>query len=66
MSIDAGQGLWHVRYDEADELVIKWSSCRYVSKLLDWQRLSAKPVMHNQAVCQVNTLLTLLNGSLKK
>lgn len=28
-------------------------------------RMSLKPVMHNETVCQVNTLLTLLEGSLQ-
>lgn len=28
-------------------------------------RMNLKPVMHNETVCQVNTLLTLLEGSLQ-
>lgn len=29
-------------------------------------RVSAKPVLYNEVVCQVSTLLTLLNGTLQK
>ena len=28
--------------------------------------MNLKPVMHNEVVCQVDTLMTLLNGSLAK
>ena len=37
----------------------------YVGPLLDYVRLHLRPVMHNEQVCQVNTLLTLLTGILK-
>lgn len=34
--------------------------------MLDWLRVTAKPVMYNEQVCHVNTLLTLLKAALKK
>lgn len=39
---------------------------KYVPRLLSWLRINAKPVMFNEAVCHVNTLLTLLKSSLQK
>lgn len=39
---------------------------KYVKVMLNYVRLNLKPVLHNEQVCQVNTLLTLLNGVLKK
>lgn len=39
---------------------------KYVSRLLSWLRINGKPVMYNEAVCHVNTLLTLLRSSLQK
>lgn len=38
---------------------------KYVGPLLDFVRLELRPVMHNEQVCQVQTLLTLLTGVLK-
>jgi len=39
---------------------------KYVGRILDWLRVTAKPMMFNEQVCHVNTLLTLLKASLKK
>jgi hypothetical protein len=39
---------------------------KYVGRVLDWVRVTARPVMFNEQVCHVNTLLTLLKASLKK
>ena len=39
---------------------------KYVARLLTWLRINAKPVMFNEAVCHVNTLLTLLKAILRK
>ncbi len=39
---------------------------KYVGPLLDYIRISARPVMYNEQACSVNTLLTLLNGALKR
>jgi dynein heavy chain, axonemal len=38
---------------------------KYVQRMLDFIRLNLSPVMYNEQVCQVNTLLTLLKGCLK-
>ncbi|KAK9865923.1 hypothetical protein WJX84_001850 [Apatococcus fuscideae] len=39
---------------------------KYVERMLDYVRMNLRPVMHNEVVCQVDTLMTLLNGSLAK
>jgi dynein heavy chain len=39
---------------------------KYVPKLLEWLRVSAKPVMHNEQVCYVSTMLKVLSASLQK
>ncbi|KIZ06068.1 Dynein gamma chain, flagellar outer arm [Monoraphidium neglectum] len=38
---------------------------KYVGRALEWLRVNTKPVMYNEQVCHVNTLLILLNASLK-
>ncbi|KAK9794950.1 hypothetical protein WJX73_010224 [Symbiochloris irregularis] len=38
---------------------------KYVQPVLDFIRVSCKPVLHNETVSQVQTLLTLLEGVLK-
>jgi dynein heavy chain, axonemal len=39
---------------------------KYVARMLEFVRISLRPVMTNEIVCSVNTLLTLLNAVLKK
>jgi hypothetical protein len=34
--------------------------------MLEWLRIAVKPVMYNEQICHVSTLLALLNASLKK
>lgn len=38
---------------------------RFVNKMLDFVRLNLKPVMYNEQVSQVGTLMTLLDGCIK-
>ena len=56
---------WLQRQLEAEASALRPCFDRLVAPLLDFIRISLKPVMHNETVCQVNTLLTLLTGVLK-
>jgi dynein heavy chain len=39
---------------------------KYVSRMLEHVRLNLHPVMYNEAMCTVNSLLTLLAATLRK
>lgn len=39
---------------------------KYVASMLEFVRINTHPVMYNETVCTVNTLLTLLTATLKK
>lgn len=56
---------WLQRRHEAEASALRPCFDRLVAPLLDFIRINLKPVMHNETVCQVNTLLTLLTGVLK-
>jgi dynein heavy chain len=49
-------------------LVARLQACfdKYVAAMLEFVRVSMHPVMYNETVCTVNTLLTLLTATLKK
>lgn len=56
---------WLQRRESIEANLLQPLFDKYVNRLLDFIRVSLRPVMYNEQVCQVNTLLTLLNGSLK-
>lgn len=56
---------WLQRRDPAEATTLTPLFDKYVNRMLDFIRLNLRPVMYNEQVCQVNTLLTLLNGYLK-
>mmetsp|Transcript_5388 Transcript_5388/g.12712 ORF Transcript_5388/g.12712 Transcript_5388/m.12712 type:complete len:4322 (-) Transcript_5388:507-13472(-) len=56
---------WMQRRDPAEAELMSPLFDKYVAHLLEYIRVNLHPVMHNEQVCQVNTLLTLLNGYLK-
>ncbi|KAK9841874.1 hypothetical protein WJX81_008571 [Elliptochloris bilobata] len=57
---------WLQRRRPAEAALLQPCFDKHVGKLLDFVRLNLKPVLHNEAVCQVGTLLTLLDGVLAK
>ena len=54
------------RPDAAQSAALAALFDKYVARCLEWLRVSTKPVMGNEVVCHVSTLLTLLSASLKK
>ncbi|DBA69380.1 TPA: Dynein gamma chain, flagellar outer arm [Trebouxia sp. C0005] len=50
----------------AEAAALKPCFDKYVERVLDFIRVNLKAVMYNEAVCQVTTLMTLLNGCLLK
>jgi hypothetical protein len=56
---------WLARRDPTEAALMGPLFDKYVQRSLDYIRLNLRPVMYNEAVCQVNTLLTLLNGHIK-
>ncbi|KAL4452763.1 hypothetical protein ABPG75_008425, partial [Micractinium tetrahymenae] len=56
---------WLQARTEAEAAALRPCFDKYVTPLLDFIRLELRPVMSNEQVCQVSTLLTLLSGVLK-
>eukprot|EP00887_Chlorella_sp_A99_P001633 scaffold8.g1633.t1 len=56
---------WLAQRPEREAAALRPCFDRLVGPLLDYVRVHLRPVMHNEQVCQVNTLLTLLSGVLK-
>lgn len=56
---------WLQRRDPTEAAALEPCFPKYVQRMLDYIRVSLKPVMYNEQVCQVGTLLTLLHSSLK-
>ncbi|PSC73956.1 flagellar outer dynein arm heavy chain gamma [Micractinium conductrix] len=55
---------WLQARSEAEAAALCPCFDKYVTPLLDFIRLELRPVMSNEQVCQVSTLLTLLSGVL--
>ncbi|KAI3432720.1 hypothetical protein D9Q98_004263 [Chlorella vulgaris] len=56
---------WLAARSEREAAALRPCFDKYVAATLDYVRLELRPVMHNEPVCQVSTLLTLLSGVLK-
>eukprot|EP00798_Chlamydomonas_sp_ICE-L_P031303 gene31303-6451_t len=56
---------WSARRDAAEGELLQPLFEKYTNHMLDFIRINLKPVMYNELVCSVNTLMTLLNGYIK-
>lgn len=57
---------WLARRPPAQAAGLKPCFDKYVARLLEFCRLSLKPVMHSETAATVGTLLTLLSATLQK
>lgn len=57
---------WLAQRRKAEVEAIRPCFTKYVSQTFEYLRLNAKQVMHNENICQLQTLLDLLAASLKK
>lgn len=57
---------WLQKRREHEAAALQECFDKYLSHFLEFLRLNFKAVMYNEEVCQVGTLLTLLEGMLKK
>ncbi|MEW5318622.1 MAG: hypothetical protein WDW38_009830 [Sanguina aurantia] len=56
---------WLQRRDPLDRTTMQPLFDKYVGRMLEYVRVNLKPVMYNEQVCSVNTLLTLIGSALK-
>lgn len=57
---------WLAKREPAVAASLKTFFDKYVSHMLEFVRINLKSTMHNEQVCQVKTLITLLEGCLQR
>lgn len=57
---------WLAKRDASHVAGLQACLDKYVARLLEFVRVNLRPVMYNETLCTVNSLVTLLTATLQK
>lgn len=57
---------WLAKRDQSMVAALQACFDKYVARMLEYVRINLHPVMYDETVCTVNSLLTLLTATLSK
>jgi dynein heavy chain len=57
---------WLAKRDPSQVAGLQACFDKFVGRVLEFVRLNLRPIMYNETVCTVNSLLTLLSATLQK